>query len=403
MSLEGSIKDFGLSDIFQLIYVQQKSGVMTVRHLSRKATVGFVKGMVVSAQSDESDGAERIGDVLVRAKRITPQQLEIALKVQEERKEYLGQVLVSEGILNPEDLKRALKLQTLEAVYRLFRWKDGRYAFDQKPVTYPEDYVEPISTEHILMEGVRRLDEWPYIEKKIPSLNMIFAQVPGKQGEIDQAADPAPKAPVPPEASDDPLADFDVEEGGRFSTAEGTVYRAVNGVDPISRIIELVQLGEFEVCKSLANLLTAGLVVSVGTAKAAEPAYAEETAEEPSRLRAWLVGSLQWAGNLALIVALSIAALWYGPRIWDRVVTQVEADLRSARMVVLPHHLKSLEELVQVWRAEHGRLPGSIFDPITAYGASTWPLSDPWGRPWTYDPISDTVSVGSESDSPKEQ
>jgi hypothetical protein len=247
------------------------------------------------------------------------------------------------------------------------------------------------------MEGVRRLDEWPYIEKKIPSLNMIFAQVPGKQGEIDLAAEPAPKPAAPPEADDDPLADFDVEEHGRFSPDEVAVYHAVNGTDPVSRLIELVQLGEFEVCKGLANLLTAGLIVSVGTAKVAEQTYTEEVPEEPSRVRAWLVGSLQWAGNLALIAALSTAALWYGPRIWERVVTQVESDLRSARVVVLPHHLKSLEELVQVWRAEHGRLPGSIFDPISAYGASTWPLSDPWGKPWTYDPISDTVSVGSDS------
>jgi hypothetical protein len=89
MSLEGSIKDFGLSDIFQLIHVQQKSGVMTVHHQSRKATVGFLKGMVVSAQSDDQDGVERIGDVLVRARRITPRQLETALKIQEERGEYL--------------------------------------------------------------------------------------------------------------------------------------------------------------------------------------------------------------------------------------------------------------------------------------------------------------------------
>jgi hypothetical protein len=77
---------------------------------------------------------------------------------------------VSERFLSPEDLKRALKLQTLEAVYRLFRWKEGRYTFDQLPVSYPKEYLEPISTEHILMEGVRRLDEWPYIERKIPTL-----------------------------------------------------------------------------------------------------------------------------------------------------------------------------------------------------------------------------------------
>lgn len=393
MALEGSIKDFGLSDIFQLIYVQQKSGVMSVRHQARKATVGFEKGMVVSAQSDDSEGVERIGDVLVRAKRITPQQLETALKLQRDRGEYLGQVLVSEGFLSPDDLKRALKLQTLEAVYRLFRWRDGRYAFDQKPVPYPKEYIEPISTEHILMEGVRRLDEWPYIERKIPSLDMIFAQVPGKQGEIDQAAEPKSKEPAA--ASDDPLADFETETGGRFAPEEIAVYHAVDGTHPISRIIELVQLGEFEVCKGLANLLTAGLVVSVGVAKVA-PAVSDAPAE-PSRILAWLSTTFQWTVNLALIAGLAVAAAWYGKQAWDHAVVQVEADVQSARIIMLPHHIKGIRELVQVWKADHGSVPGSVFDPITAYGASTWPLSDPWGKPWTYDSIADIVSGGSTS------
>src|SRR5574341_1235988 len=268
MSLEGSIKDFGLSDIFQLIYVQQKSGLMTIDHQSHKATVGFVKGMVVSTQVEHAEGIERIGDVLVRAKRITQRQLEAALKIQEDRGGYLGQILVSEGFLSLEDLKRALKLQTLEAVYRLFRWKDGQDSFDQQQVSYPKEYTDPISTEHILMEGVRRLDEWPYIEKKIPSLGMVFAPVPERQGEIDQAAKPESQSSPP--GPEDPLADLDPEPEGRFSQAEITVYHAVNGTHPVSRIIELVQLGEFEVCKGLANLLTAGLIVPVGASEVAD-------------------------------------------------------------------------------------------------------------------------------------
>lgn len=387
MSLEGSIKDFGLSDIFQLIHVQQKSGLMTVQHQSRKATVGFLKGMVVSAQSDDQDGAERIGDVLVRAKRITPQQLEAALKIQREHGEYLGQVLVSEGFLSPEDLKRALRLQTVEAVYRLFRWKEGRYAFDQQPVSYPKEYLEPISTEQILMEGVRRLDEWPYIERKIPSLDMVFAQVPGKEGEIDQAA--APKPPSAP--SDDPLADFDVESEGRFSPDEIIVYHAVNGTLRVSQIIELVQLGEFEVCKGLANLLTAGLVVPIGVPEVREDT--QDWSAEPGLFRVWLAAGVRWSANLLLIGVLSAGAFWSGNRVWVELEAQLESDLRSLRLVLHPHHLKSLRELIHVWRADRGNAPSSVFEPIAAYGAETWPLSDPWGKAWTYDPVTDTVSA----------
>lgn len=388
MSLEGSIKDFGLSDIFQLIYVQQKSGSMTVNHHSRKATVGFVKGMVVSAKADEAEGVERIGDVLVRAKRITQRQLETALKIQQERGEYLGRVLVSEGILSPEDLKRALKLQTLETVYGLFRWKDGRYSFDQEPVSYPKEFVDPISTEHILMEGIRRLDEWPFIERKIPSLDMVLAQVPGKETEIDQAAEPTPPATV----SDDPLADLDSEPQGRFSTDEITVYRAVNGTHSISRIIELAQLGEFEVCKGLANLLTAGLVVPVGGEFVADE-RSQERGAGLARILPGLVIAAQWTVNILVMGGLAAGAVSWGAPTRDWLVSRMDADLRSAQTILLPHHQRVLQELVGVWQAERGSAPTSIFEPISACNASAWPLSDPWGKPWAYDQNTDTISA----------
>src|SRR5574341_226295 len=345
MSLEGSIKDFGLSDIFQLIYVQQKSGLMTIDHQSHKATVGFVKGIVVS-----------------------------------------------EGFLSPEDLKRVLKLQTLEAVYRLFRWKEGQYSFDQQQVSYPKEYTDPISTEHILMEGVRRLDEWPYIEKKIPSLGMVFAPVPERQGEIDQvAAKPAPQPSSP--GNDDPFADLDPEPEGRFSQAEITVYRAVNGTHPVSRLIDLVQLGEFEVCKSLANLLTAGLIVPVGVSEVTEERGRRWAGAE--KVLAGAVATFWWIANVVFIAAVLAALAWGSLRAKDQVLLVLERELQSIRVVLLPHHLKTLEDLVRVWQADHGSLPTSVLDPISSYGASTWPLSDPWGKSWIYDPVSGTVSIDS--------
>jgi hypothetical protein len=380
MSLEGSIKDFGLSDIFQLILVQQKSGVMSVRHQSRRASVGFVKGMVVSAQVDEEEGGERIGGVLVRAKRLTPQQLQEALKTQQETGDYLGQILVAKNAVSEADLKRALRLQILEAVYRLFRWKEGRYSFDQKNVDYPKAYVDPISTEHILMEGVRRLDEWPYIEKKISSLLLVFAQVAEKRGEID-AAKPA-SAAKPDSGPDDPFADLDTEESGRFSQDEIAVFHAVNGSDDVSKIIDLVQMGEFEVCKALSNLLTAGLIAPVGVP-------AGKVARELPAVVTWLIGALMatglWTVNIALMAALLAAPAAAAWRYGEDLVKIADRDLQAIRSLVLPNQLAGLRELVHLWTMEHGQRPDSVYRPIEDYGAGSWPLADPWGRTWRYD------------------
>lgn len=384
MSLEGSIKDFGLSDIFQLILIQQKSGVMSIRGQSRRASVGFVKGMVVSAQVDEKEGVERIGEVLVRAKRVTPQQLAEALKAQQETGNYLGQVLVERQVISEPDLKKALRLQILESVYRLFRWKEGRYSFDQREVEYPKGWVDPISTEHVLMEGVRRLDEWPYIEKKIPSMAMVFAPVEAKRGELEAAA--TVQKPAGP--SDDPFADLDLEDSGKFSTDEIAVYHAINGRDDVARIIELVQLGEFEVCKALSNLATAGLIVP----GADGPSHTlREWSPAASRAASFLVATGWWSVNIALTAVL-LAAPVIG--IWPergRILALLTGDRLAVRTLLLTNHLAGLRELVQVWALEHGRLPENLFQPLSDYGAAAWPLKDPWDRDWRYDPKTGTV------------
>jgi hypothetical protein len=41
----------------------------------------------------------------------------------------------------------------------------GRYHFDPAAeADYDRENVQPVSTDHILMEGIRRVDEWPIIE-----------------------------------------------------------------------------------------------------------------------------------------------------------------------------------------------------------------------------------------------
>ncbi len=394
MSLEGSIKDFGLSDIFQLIFVQQKTGLMSIKHRSRRASVGFLQGMIVSAQVDEEEGMERIGEVLVRAKRVTPLQLEEALKVQQETSHYLGQILVARNAVSEDDLKRALRLQILETVYRLFRWKEGQYRFDQQSVEYPKAYIEPISTEHVLMEGVRRLDEWPYIEKIIPSLALVFLPLADKRGEIETRESPAVTPAQSAASEEDPFADLNTEDPGRFSETETTVYHAVNGHDDVKRIIELVQLGEFEVCKALANLTTTGLIEPVAqpvsTTTQDEPRVSsDDRGDERSKVA---LPSGRWLVNIVMIVTiLGVSGACIGQYARAMRATVAE-DVQAARSLPMTNQLAGLQQLVGLWEDEHGRTPESLSQVVADYGVSSVSPKDPWGRSWHYNVQSGEVS-----------
>src|SRR6266853_1527066 len=142
MALEGTLKDFSLADIFQLIGLQRKTGVLTLRAKDDTVTVTFLDGKVVGADS---------------------------------LRQRLGFILVHYGIISVEALKQALQRQIMQIVFRLFRWKDGDYHFSQETtIEYDRDYVVPVSAESILMEGARMIDEWPIIEKRIRSYDMVF-------------------------------------------------------------------------------------------------------------------------------------------------------------------------------------------------------------------------------------
>ena len=51
MALAGTLKDFSLADIFQLIALQKKTGYLTLRNETDVVTVTFLEGSVVGAES----------------------------------------------------------------------------------------------------------------------------------------------------------------------------------------------------------------------------------------------------------------------------------------------------------------------------------------------------------------
>ena len=66
MALEGTLKDFSLADIFQLIGLQRKTGVLTLRGKDDTVTVTFLDGKVVGADSLSHRLENRLGHVLIR-------------------------------------------------------------------------------------------------------------------------------------------------------------------------------------------------------------------------------------------------------------------------------------------------------------------------------------------------
>jgi len=64
------------------------------------------------------------------------------------------------------------KLGGESAFYRLLNWQEGEFAIEFKPIER-EERIQ-VSTQGLLMEGMRRIDEWGRIVEQLPALDKVF-------------------------------------------------------------------------------------------------------------------------------------------------------------------------------------------------------------------------------------
>jgi len=179
MPLEGDLAEFSLSDIIQLVDLSKQTGaVHIVGEVDARKIEGwlyFRKGSVISA---------RFG-------RLPPQ----------------------------------------EALFTLFTLPSGSFIFEEEADLPPREITG--SNEMLIMEGIRRVDEWEAIRDRTPPLDTVL----GLAMNIDERR---PEVNLEPE--------------------EWRILTLVDGRNTIAEIAERSGLGEFRTCQVIVHLLDAQLI-----------------------------------------------------------------------------------------------------------------------------------------------
>src|SRR5262245_1248353 len=376
MALEGTIKDFGLPDIFQLIGLQRKTGILTLTSEKESVTVTFENGMVVMADSSSKRLEDRIGSVLVKQGKLGKERLEEALATQQQTLQRLGHILATSNYITTKDLKEALQVQVSQIVFRVFRWRDGQYNFAATDsVDFDRENFTPMSADFILMEGIRMVDEWPIIVKKIPSMDIVFRTVVDASM-IEVAAGDEPLGG----AADAKRAPASSSNKIRLSPDEERIYRKVDGTRTVNGIIDATGLGEFEVCRTLFDLLNRNIIAPTGrgTTPTAQ-------AEEPESIVSATPGYVVMALALVLGVAGAVAQARS-----PFAVTGLPALLRTPYVEILESvsasRLQRLDRGLQAYVLLKGAPPRTLEELVQAGLVDTRYLKDPSDRPYHYVP-----------------
>jgi hypothetical protein len=262
MALEGTLRDFSFADILQLISLQRKTGVLTLKNDDNVVTISFLEGCVVGSSQLNQQTEDRIGLILLKKGEITEAELEAALKHQEETLQRLGRIFIDHGIVDGDVVREALQQQILQIVYRVFRWNDGDYHFSQETsIDYDRDLMRPMAADSIIMEGARMTDEWPFIDQRIPDREIVFIKVnPLREFEVVDVADDDGDDfgfAFSESPEEEPVMGTDED---RLTTTQSLVYDGVNGRSSVHELIRESPLIEFETCKALADLLDRGFI-----------------------------------------------------------------------------------------------------------------------------------------------
>lgn len=127
------------------------------------------------------------------------------------------------------------KLRGEWALYRALVWNEGTFELEFRPVRLDEETIS-MSTQGLLMEGMRRLDEWGRLLEQLPPLDAVF--------EIDEAELRDRLAEIPDEIND--------------------VIKYFDGVRSLMEVVDEVAADDLETLAAISKLYFEGLIVDSG-------------------------------------------------------------------------------------------------------------------------------------------
>ena len=236
MAIEGPLRELGIHDVFQLLDLSRKTGTLRVTSALRdnEGVVLFENGKVILASIRSNP--HRIGELLVRSGRLTDDDLLRVREVQQQGdKRRFGEILIALGLVTTREMERQMRLQIEAVVFELMSWAEGHFRFEEGLTEEAlRDATVPMSTESLLMEGARRIDEWSRIADRVPNLSVIPDLAPA-------------------DSSHSALLDL--------LPQEWKVLSSIDGKTDLRTIAGTLAMSEFDVARIVYGMVSTGVVL----------------------------------------------------------------------------------------------------------------------------------------------
>jgi hypothetical protein len=236
LDLQGKIERFTLPEIFQLISTGRKTGTLGIQRGDDIVMVYFKDGSVIYGYGPRK--TYHVGRMLVEKKRITPEQLDEAIAEQSNQissGKRLGQILIEKGYIDRADIAEVVREQVEELIYSLMSWDNGSFKFYENQYPTEEEITVNLSTENVVLEGLRRLDEISRLKDCLPDFSTVYTLATNESGKRREIS---------------------------LEPKEWNVLALVDGCRDVNEIVEASSLESMETLQRLASLHLAGLITA---------------------------------------------------------------------------------------------------------------------------------------------
>ena len=228
VSREGEIRSTTIPTLFHEMTATNATGLLTVTDGPIRKSIQFKNGGVLFASSNSRD--DRLNQFLLTAGIIGLKDLMKSLEVMVATKDRLGEVLIRYKMLTPEQVEKHVRMQVCEIVYSTFQWTRGRFTFEGKPPA-SENITIGLTGDACVIEGVKRIASWARVYEEVGGLNAEYRTT----------------REMPAIVKDLPL-----------SAGEKELLKQCDAPTSLEEMCESSKLSDLDVCRSVWALLLVG-------------------------------------------------------------------------------------------------------------------------------------------------
>ena len=240
MALKGDLASVDLAQVFQMLVLNQKTGILSVFSQTAWRALYF-ESRGVTLHFNPYTFPDKVLEQLVRTGRVSEAQVKKSKDYAYSHECPFPQALEKVGALTQEEYRRLFSQKMEEEIYDLFFWKEARFEFFEGATELPgkEGMIDEsffFNPDSLIMEAARRMDEWSVIQTRISGEDEILT----------------------------PAVDLSQVNLMDLDDMTLSVFDLVDGKRTVQRIVEITGYSPFHVFKTLATLIDQGLVEVLG-------------------------------------------------------------------------------------------------------------------------------------------